>query len=241
MCRIGSKGTLPSASASEPVPGTDAVSATGPLSRSAPVARSSVCRWKTGVPPSRVSATTYMTPRFRSIAPVLRMPTSLAISPSGPYSNRAGTGSPRFTCHSMWTGDMASASKAYTLLCMVDRNTTFRVAPPETDNPLTISACEKTWPSTGKTPSLPNAVEVTVAGESWVSCKFELVRSLLPLAVSMLTCGWIEREKNTVTDTAFSDACKGPLQRSHNRLNRLLHMGPVQPDSRSGPPLFLQC
>ena len=82
---------------------------------------------------------------------------------------------------------MASASKAYTLLCMVDTNTTLCVPPPEIDRPLTISGCEYTWPSTGKTPSLPKADEFTVAGESWVSCKFELVRSLFPLAVSMLT------------------------------------------------------
>src|SRR5450759_5225284 len=116
------------------------------------------------------------------------MPASLEISPPHglPYSSEAGTEGPRLTCHSVETGDIASASKAYTLLCIVVTNTTL-CAVPEIDSPLTNRGCEYTWPSTGKTPSLPKADEVTVAGESWVSCKFELVRSLSPLAVSILT------------------------------------------------------
>ena len=95
---------------------------------------------------------------------------------------------------------MASASKAYTLLCMVDTNTTLCVPWPEIESPLTYSGCEYTWPSTGKTPSLPKVDELTVAGESWVSSKFELVRSLFPLAVSIFTCAWLSREQDNTDD-----------------------------------------
>src|ERR1019366_7132927 len=63
-------------------------------------------------------------PACRSMTPVLKMPTSKAISPYWPKRSGAGTDVPRLTCHSSEIGDMASASKAYTLLCMVDTNTT---------------------------------------------------------------------------------------------------------------------
>ena len=83
---------------------------------------------------------------------------------------------------------------------------------PAIDNPVTTSGCEYTWPSTGKTPSLPKADAFTVAGESWVSCKFELVRSLSPLAVSMLTAAWLSREHSTVADMSLTH-CMESLHR----------------------------
>src|ERR1035438_5878766 len=147
------------------------------------------------------------------MTPVLRMPTSLEISPSGPYNSKEGTELPRLTCHSVEIGDMASASNAYTLLCMVVTKTTLCVPLAAIDNPLTTSGCEYTWPSTAKTPSLPNADAFTVAGESWVSCKFELVRSLSPLAVSMLTAAWLSRAQSTVTDISLTH-CMESLHRS---------------------------
>ena len=39
----------------------------------------------------------------------------------------------------------------------------------------------------GKAPSFPKVEGFTVAGDNWVSSKLELVRSLLPLAVSIFT------------------------------------------------------
>src|ERR1035438_5765776 len=147
------------------------------------------------------------------MTPVLRMPTSLAISPSGPYKSRDGTEFPRLTCHNVEICDMASASNAYTLLCMVLTKTTLCVPLPAIDNPVTTSGCEYTWPSTGKTPSLPKADAFTVAGESWVSCKFELVRSLPPLAVSMLTAAWPSRAQSTVADMSLTH-CMESLHRS---------------------------
>src|ERR1019366_1782446 len=81
------------------------------------------------------------------------------------------------------------------------------------DNPLTTSGCEYTWPSTGKTPSFPKADAFTVAAESRVSCTFELVRLLSPLAVRILTCAWPNRQQSIVTGISFTD-CMEPLHRS---------------------------
>ena len=77
------------------------------------------------------------------MTPVLRMPISLTISAYGlPYSNDTGTGGPRLSCQSTETGDKASASKAYTELCMVDTNATLRGPLPGIVSPLTYSGCE---------------------------------------------------------------------------------------------------
>src|SRR5450631_3444618 len=97
---------------------------------------------------------------------------------------------------------------------MVETKTTLWVPAPGIDRPLTTSGCEYTWPSTGKTPSLPKVEGLTVTGESCVSCKFELVRSLLPLAVSMLTCARHTRAQSIIAkmDARNADDRKGPLR-----------------------------
>src|SRR5262245_10901287 len=80
----------------------------------------------------------------------------------GPVVPRFELGSvtdvPRFTDHS--AAPERSASKAYTLLCIVATKTTLRVVPPML-TPWAMSGCAYTWPVTGYVHSLPNVLTFT--------------------------------------------------------------------------------
>src|SRR5215471_16171654 len=106
------------------------------------------------------------------------------MSPYCPNRTTEGTEGPRLVCHNK---SVLSASNAKILLCIVATKSTFRDTP-SIVSPETYNGWAYTCPSTGSAASLPKPAEFTVEGESWYSCKFEFDRSLLPLAVSILTC-----------------------------------------------------
>ena len=55
--------------------------------------------------------------------------------------------------------------------------------------------------------------------QSWVSCKFELVRSLSPFAVSMLTPAWLSRAQSTVTDINLTHCMESLDQYAASRIS----------------------